>query len=211
VFISKTVVPSLKRHPERREFEVLADDLEKERHAAFANARSAVANDRFRRLLLDCALWLIDGEWLNQRDELGHALRGRPAKAFAEEELTRRIRKIAKRVRKLEQLDARGRHKLRIAVKKARYAREFFATLNPGDLRRKSRRRMDRALKGLQSALGSLNDMQVHLHRARNFAGGNAASRKALAIGYLTGREEARSGDVLDAAIGAGRLLKRAA
>jgi triphosphatase len=70
---------------------------------------------------------------------------------------------------------------------------------------------MDRALKGLQSALGSLNDMQVHLHRARNFAGGNAASRKALAIGYLTGREEARSGDVLDAAIGAGRLLKRAA
>jgi triphosphatase len=71
VFISKTVVPSLKRHPERREFEVLADDLEKERHAAFANARSAVANDRFRRLLLDCALWVIDGEWLDQARPAG--------------------------------------------------------------------------------------------------------------------------------------------
>jgi triphosphatase len=211
VLVSKTVVPYLERHPGRREFEVLAHDLEKERSAGFARARAAVESDRFRRVLLDCALWLVDGEWRNDDDDLKRVQRGRRVIDFAQEELSRRTRKIVKRVRKLERLDAGSRHKLRIAVKKVRYAREFFASLNPGNLKRKAGRNIDRALKGLQNALGSLNDMRVHLHRARDFADANAASRKAFAIGYLTGREEAGADDVLAKALAAGKLLQKAA
>jgi CHAD domain-containing protein len=153
---------------------------------------------------------LIDGEWRNDHDDLKRALRDRPAKAFAEEELVQRTRKILKRVRKLEKLDAKRRHKLRIAVKKVRYAREFFSSLNRDRPRRKTRRRADRALKTLQSALGGLNDMRVHLAHAREFARVNAASRKAFAIGYLSGREEGRAGEVLTEALAAGKLLKKA-
>jgi triphosphatase len=210
VFVRKTVVPYLEHHPDRREFEVLAHDLEKERSAGFAKAQAAVEGERFRRLLLDCALWLIDGEWRNDDDDLKRASRDRPAKTFAEEELARRTRKIVKRVRKLEKLDAKRRHKLRIAVKKVRYAREFFTNLNRDRPRRKAQRKTDRALKSLQSALGGLNDMRVHLAHARDFARANAASRKAFAIGYLTGREEGQSGDVLSEALAAGKLLKKA-
>ena len=60
-------------------------------------------------------------------------------------------------------------------------------------------------------ALGSLNDMQVHLRLAKAFAGANAASRKAFAIGHLTGREEAATDDLLCKALGARKLLKKSA
>jgi CHAD domain-containing protein len=102
-----------------------------------------------------------------------------------------------------------GRHKLRIAVKKLRYGRQFFKSLDGG--RRKAGRKIDGALKGLQGALGSLNDMRVHMERARELARANGASRKAFAIGYLAGCEEARARDVLAEALAAGKRLKKAA
>jgi triphosphatase len=210
VFISKTVAPYVEDHPKRREFETFAHDLERQRSTGFAGAKAAVESRRFHRLLPDCALWLIDGDWRNDNDDLKRAVREHPATTFAQEELARRTRKIVRRVRKLERLDPMGRHKLRIAVKKLRYGRKFFASLNPGGLRRKARRKADRALKELQSALGSLNDMRVHLQLARDFADASAASRNAFAIGYLTGREEAAAEGLLRNAIGAGKLLKKA-
>ena len=54
------------------------------------------------------------------------ALRDQPVTAFVRDELKQRSRKIIKNVRRLDELNARRRHKLRIAVKKMRYACEFF-------------------------------------------------------------------------------------
>jgi inorganic triphosphatase YgiF len=211
VFMSQSIVPCLKHHPDRVELDVLAHDFEKERDLGFAKAQAAVESKRFDRVLLDSALWLIDGEWRNDNDDLRRTLRERSASAFAEEELARRTRKIVKRVRKLERLDASRQHKLRIAVKKVRYAREFFASLNPDRRRRKARRKIDHALKGLQSALGDLNDMRVHMYWARDFARSNTDARKAFAIGYVIGREDASSRDVLAKALAAGKRLKNTA
>ncbi|MBU6458676.1 MAG: CHAD domain-containing protein [Bradyrhizobium sp.] len=208
VFVSKTAVHYLDRCPNRSEFEVLAHDLERARNAGFAKARAAVESDRYRRLLLDCALWLIDGDWRNDTDDLRRALRERPARMLAEEELGRRTRKIVKRARKLLSLNATKRHELRIAVKKLRYGRQFFASLNTDSGRRKMRRKVDRTLKALQAALGNLNDIRAHTSWAHDFARANAVSRKAFAAGYLTGREEARASDVLAEAIDAGKRLK---
>jgi triphosphatase len=209
VFVSKTLVPYLAKHPDRQEFEILQHDLERTRNAGFATARAAVESERFRSLLLDCALWLLDGDWRNDTDALTRALRERPARAFAQDELAHRIRKIRKQARKLERLDWRRRHKLRIMVKKVRYGREFFATLRADS--RKAGRKLDRALKGLQSELGTLNDMRVHLERAREFAHVGTAAQKAFAIGCLTGCEETSGSEVLRDALAAGKRLRKAA
>ena len=150
--------------------------------------------------------WLLDGGWRNDADALTRALRERPVRAFAQDELARRIRKISKRARKLRRLDSRRRHKLRIAVKKVRYGREFFAALRLDG--RKSGRKLDRALKRLQSGLGNLNDMRVHLERAGDFARAGTAAQKAFAIGCLIGREEASAKDVLAGALAAGKRLQ---
>ena len=63
----------------------------------------------------------------------------------------------------------------------------------------------------MQRALGGLHDMQVHLARAHDYARANSASRKAFAIGYLVGREDAAAGNVLADALAAGKQLKKAA
>jgi triphosphatase len=90
-----------------------------------------------------------------------------------------------------------------------RYGREFFATLRCDD--GKAGRKLDRALKELQSELGILNDMRVHLERAREFACAGKAAQKAFAIGCLTGCEETSASDVLTNAIAAGKRLQNAA
>ena len=209
VFVRETLVPYRAEHTNRRELEILQNELEKNRQANFATAKVAVGSERFRRLLLDLTLWLLDGGCHNDTDALTRALGGRSARAFAQEELARRIRKINKRVRKLERLDWRRRHKLRIAAKKVRYGREFFETLRTDG--RKSGRKLDRALKGLQSGLGNLNDMRVHLEQAHDFARASTAAQKAFAIGCLIGREESSANDILAEAIAAGKRLRKAA
>jgi len=82
--------------------------------------------------------------------------------------LKRRARKIAKRVNKLEALDPRRRHN-RIAVKKMRYACEFFEVPIVRDVGKKRARKFDRSLKDLQRGLGKLNDMAVHARLASEF------------------------------------------
>ncbi len=58
----------------------------------------------------------------------------------------------------MERLDDRRRHKLRIAVKKVRYAAEFFESLFG---RRGGYRKCLKALERLQEVLGRLNDIQT--------------------------------------------------
>lgn len=209
VLVRKALVPYRAKHTDRRELAILQDELERSRHAGFPAARAAVDSERFRRLVLDFSLWLLDSGWHNESDALTRALSHRSARAFAQEELARRIRKINKRARRLERLDWRRRHKLRIAAKKARYGREFFEALRPDG--RKSRGKLDRALKGLQSSLGELNDIRVHLERAHGFARASTAAQKAFAIGCLVGREEGSANDILAEAVAAGKRLRKVA
>jgi CHAD domain-containing protein len=210
VLVSTTLGPLRSSHHDEEEFAALEHDLDNHRKAALAAAKAATESERFRGLLLDTALWLFDGDWRNNADALETSLRKQPIGPFAEQELTRRMRKIAKRVRTLKTMDSRRRHKLRIAVKKVRYARDFFESLKPDGGRSRTSRKIDGALKNLQSALGSLNDMTVHSRLAHGLARINSATRKAFAIGYLIGHEEAQSGRIFSEAIRAGKRLRRA-
>jgi inorganic triphosphatase YgiF len=210
VLVSKTLGPLRSAHHDEEEFAALEKDLDRHRKAGLATAKAAVESQRYRRLLLECALWLFDGDWRNGADALEATLREQPVRSFAQQELTRRTRKIAKRVRKLRSMDARPRHRLRIAVKKLRYAREFFESLKLDGRRGKTSGKVDRALTHLQNALGSLNDMTVHARLAHGFARVNSATRKAYAIGFLTGQQDARSQQLFSQAIQAGKRMRRA-
>ena len=192
VLVSKTLGPFRSSHHDAEEFAALESNFDRHRVAGLAAAKAAVESRRFRGLLLDTALWLFDGDWRNNADALETSLRMQPIGPLASQELTRRMRKIAKGVRKLKEIDPRQRHKLRIGVKKARYAREFFETLKPD-----GGKKIDRALKNLQDALGNLNDMTVHARLAHDLAHINSATHKAYAIGYLTGQEHVRSEQIV--------------
>ena len=81
----------------------------------------------------------------------------RPIVEFATHLLGKRQRKALKRGQQFEQLSAEERHRLRIALKKLRYATEFFEALYP----KKHTKPYLAALKDLQDGLGHLNDVAV--------------------------------------------------
>src|SRR5436305_349687 len=80
---------------------------------------------------------------------------------FAGRELSRRRKRVLKRGAGLAELEPPARHALRIALKKLRYAAEFFAPLYAGQGRTKRRKAFGAALAELQERLGALNDIAV--------------------------------------------------
>src|SRR5215469_2180469 len=105
---------------------VLERDLNVQRKAGMQMARAAVESERYRASGLQVALWLADGAWSQSGAPSIKACRERPVDQFASKVLSKRAKSLLKRIRKIERLDPLGRHKLRIAVKKLRYACEFF-------------------------------------------------------------------------------------
>ena len=165
-----------------------------ERASALERTKTAVDSNRYRAIGLRTALWLVNGGWSSSEEPLSVARRERLAGEFAAEILAKRSKKILKKIANIEALDARGRHKLRIAVKKLRYACEFFSGLFDGRKRLAHRTRLGRILKSLQGALGTLNDFEVHrrlpatvAHRGKQSLG---QAEKALALGFITGQEQ---------------------
>jgi triphosphatase len=90
VFLKEGVKPLEHEAPGTQEVAALADDLEGGRRAAFARAKGAVESERYRKLVLECALWLAGGDWLTSCDPHIVARRDILVSDFAGGELARR-------------------------------------------------------------------------------------------------------------------------
>jgi triphosphatase len=210
VFLAE--MPRLPRRLAASGSEGFRDELTARRARAHQRAEQTVCSDRFRGPVLDVAQWLEAGPWTRAGAATARRLRSQSSVDFAVDELSRRHRKIKKRARKVKALDARQRHKLRIAIKKLRYGVEFFAGLFDKKRMRKRRRSFLAVLKDLQSALGGLNDVAAREQLGAAFAAKPRTTRaqpqRAFAAGWVTATEEARAKPLLKAAAKAGRALR---
>jgi CHAD domain-containing protein len=121
-------------------------------------------------------------------------------------------RKLLKQGRDLDRLSVHERHKFRIAVKKIRYAVEFFESLFPGKRKRRQIGRLSKHLKEIQDALGSLNDFIAHRKLAADVAlKAPVQNRRARAFvsGVVLGREEEAAKPLMKIAIREVRKLRR--
>ena len=214
VLVRESVAPLAEDRHGASEIGVLKQDLEARRDAEFARAKAALESERYRRITLDVALWLAGGAWSQNGSLLAEARRKRPAAAYAAETLTERTRKIVKSLRHLEKLEVPQRHRLRIAVKKLRYAAEFFESLFKGAEAQTRRAHLGKTLKELQDALGKLNDIGVQQKLAAEImqSGGQPEqlSQKVYAMGIVTGRSHVKYEACIAAAVKAGRRLAAA-
>jgi inorganic triphosphatase YgiF len=160
VYIAQTLEPARDRHGGDKDFERLVAQYEERREQAYAKVLETVVSPRFLIGVIDTAAWAQTGEWLSLGGDVRDA-RERSVVDHAEEELTRRWRKIRKRGRKLAILEPEERHKLRIEIKKLRYAAEFFDSLYKGAAARKAKKAAREVLEALQETLGELNDIAV--------------------------------------------------
>jgi triphosphatase len=120
-------------------------------------AAAAVDSVRYTRLIIELTRWLDKAGWREGLNEDQRAALDKPITKFASRTLCNRHRKLLKRGRNLPDLDARRRHRARIAAKKLRYATEFFSSLYP----KQAVRHYSAALGKLQDDLGWRNDVVV--------------------------------------------------
>jgi CHAD domain-containing protein len=210
VLAKEAITPLREANPDKREIARLQNDVTHERKKEFHRAREAVLSDRYRDLVLKTVFWLIDGKWSKTKSSIAE-LRDRSVALAAAEILEHRSKRIIRKTKRLNKIDARHRHKLRIAVKKLRYGCDFFGALFGHS---KARRRYGKHLKNLQGCLGRLNDMHVHAQKAGRLANrperGSKHSQKAYAMGLLVGHEQRLEPRLVFAAQKAGRRLSNA-
>jgi inorganic triphosphatase YgiF len=202
VLMNRVVKPLKKKGDARRDgVPALLHELAEKRKAALERVQNAIASARFRSLTLEVAAWLEIGNWMKPEDDLVCSPGEVPIQSFAADQLARRWRKVRKKGKALAQLDARSRHKLRIQVKKLRYAAEFFGDLFRGKRASKRRRKFVAVLQHLQDGLGDLNDIMVdkNLISTTGLRRQRSNPNRAFAVRLLTGREDAS----LDAAMAA--------
>jgi triphosphatase len=143
-------------------------------------ARTAVASPEYTAMLLRLTQTLSAGQW---RGEMG-----RPAAAnmtllkFATTLVSHRYARVKKRRRPISQLGLADLHRLRIQVKRLRYAIEFFLPLFQGKAAGTLR-----ALVDLQELLGQLNDDATAWTLLDTLAAEDSSTDYQQAVGYLRG------------------------
>jgi len=125
--------------------------LEEKREIAYDQVIAAMESGRFRRLMLDLVAWATVGKWRGETI----------AEGALEPYLNHRIDRLwakLRHTRKLEKSGDEERHRLRIQIKKLRYALEFAEGLHG---HADERKKFGKAVQQLQEALGHLNDAVV--------------------------------------------------
>ncbi len=150
------------RHVARADDSILPRDLRDEllpylrrrRRDAYGRAVAVLDGPALQHLLFDTMLWLETGDWRHS------APAREPVLAFVARILPRRRRKLAKAAGHLAKMTPAARHRLRIAGKKLRYTIEALDSLFTKTAQRARMGELTEALAQVQSALGTLNDME---------------------------------------------------
>ena len=187
----------------------LKGELIYRRDVAAESAKIAIATARYRLLILDILEWIEDGKWLTQ----SRAHEKRKIRPFAARLFERRTRKARRKAKRAGEVDAHARHRLRIAIKKLRYALYFFETLYSHDGSAKALSHYKKHLEDLQDNLGALNDIAVHQRLATKLAAGSGGPKPELvsyAAGMIAGCERSEIQPILGDVTKTARKLRRA-
>src|SRR5512132_2668421 len=185
VFVADTFAPVVKQIEDEDRLTALRDQIERQRDEAYGRAQAAVGSQRYLGLVLLLNSWAEGRGWRDgasvERSELQAG-----AAEIAHELLRRIYDELVAAGNDFEHLDPEHRHKVRIQLKKLRYATEFFSSLYP---RRKVTPYLA-AMKALQDDLGISNDVDVArklLKRAMKRTRGKERAQLSYAAGLVVG------------------------
>jgi inorganic triphosphatase YgiF len=164
VFVTETLPPLIDAFPAHPEIDRLARHANRHRVISRKRARSTFKTADYSRLLLE-----FTAATLALPDSTEHAL-----KDFARTCLNKRAKRVNQLATGAHTANAAARHRLRVTLKRLRYAMEFFAPLFPG----KRMQGYHLAATQLQDLLGQMNDLAV----AMQFTNEVLPARKAKFI-----------------------------
>ena len=147
--------PAIEALGEAEKLAPLLASLTVKKANAYEQVSEALVSARYRYLLIDlCAL--------AHRNDLGRSGANAPSldeplSALASSALSRAHHKLLRQGNGFETLSKSDRHNVRIALKRLRYALDFFGNIFDGELKKKFSKRLTR----LQDDLGRMNDVAV--------------------------------------------------
>lgn len=161
VLVEETIAGMPRQLRKQRSSKKLIQAAQARRVEGYQSAHAALQNPHYTDVLLRLASWVesqfgVDAPHTRERKWKPNVLAG-PAPRFASGAMRNyhdRVRKLGKKIRKLDTAEL---HRLRIRIKKLRYATEFFGILWPS---RRTKRYLS-ALKDLQQVLGAWHDATV--------------------------------------------------
>ncbi len=127
------------------------------REDAYARVEATVFATRYTTFALQFGAWLETAGWRTGADDKTRKWLDRPVESLAHKLLTKRHAAALALGRDFDELAADDRHRVRIALKKLRYAAEFFRSL----YRKKAASAFIQRVRGLQDDLGHMNDVAV--------------------------------------------------
>jgi triphosphatase len=207
VFLKTKVQRLADAQPPIAGFSELVGELVYRRDLAAETAKSAILSSRYRLFVFNALEWIEDGRWLKQSD-VGDQRAARHAVRW----LDSRTRKVKRRLKNMRKLNDSDRHKLRIAIKKLRYAIYFFESLFGASSERALSCYKDH-LQNLQDSLGALNDIAVHERLLTKLGVDDVGDRQRLvsfAAGALVGNERGEVKPLLKIARKGARNLRQA-
>ncbi|MDQ2083511.1 CHAD domain-containing protein [Xanthobacteraceae bacterium Astr-EGSB] len=148
--------------------------------AAYAAVAEALGSPRHRALVADLTRLARDGR-SGRSDDAEQPLVG-----FAAHALSRVYAKLLRKAAGFELLSAAERHEARIALKRLRYALDFFVNLFDGRSKKKFIRKVTR----LQDDLGRMNDLSVArgtLGRLVESCGSTDGAASAKSLAFVAG------------------------
>jgi CHAD domain-containing protein len=137
----------------------VSDDpiLHEKRTTSHRHLARALRSARYRRLIKSTSDWIENGPWSIKKGKQAARERTSAIAAYGACKLARWQQKLLKKSRKLLELDAEKRHRLRLLNKKLSYSIEAFEDLFSN--KRFSRQQAGlKCLRKAQRALGQLND-----------------------------------------------------
>ncbi len=174
-------------------FDALGQGAEEQRLAAYAGARTALADNRSARFLIRLGGWIEARGWRGDLGPESLPLLAEPAFSFARRVLSVHHSRVLKRGRRFKSLTAVERHRLRLSVKKLRYVADFLLPLCTD---KKSARQFTSRLSQFQDELGAFNDMATtgsllaHLVEESAASGPAAAAIAGWQAHAMVGAEE---------------------
>jgi triphosphatase len=189
VFVGETLPAFRRSHRARRGMAEFAGRCDALRGRAHARAQRAVRSLRYRRLGHQLAALIASGNRPVRLDDTpARAVLTGPVDDFASAILERRHGQVRKKGRQLGGQSSRELHRLRIAIKKYRYAADFFAGLYEAQPARRTLKRLAR----LQDILGTMNDAAtaagLTAHGFDGATGRQVSELRASLLGWSRGR-----------------------
>jgi CHAD domain-containing protein len=181
VFAEEMFQPPVEACGNDAAFALLGERLDQARREAWDRAVERVSSVEFAILLDDVAA----AAQSRSGDTIEHRLALRaPVKSVAPRRLDEYLVKARKRGRHIKTLEQRPCHRLRISLKKLRYAAEFYGPL----YKKKKVRRFIAQLKELQDLLGAFNDAgQVRATLSQLTADDTIAARVQADLCFASG------------------------